>query len=332
MPAEIGNQGSMAWVGSRGLPWWVGTPEDTARLKTELAELATGAEIREAAGLDFEVVKQPVYAGRRKLRVPGKYATVRTDIDLPLGVVGDHYQVIQNSELDGWGDALVDSGEAKYETAGALRDGRVVFFSMELSSIDLKIAGSKVDETVQTYLLLTNSHDGSKALEALITPVRVVCMNTLNAAIGARKAYFRMRHTGSIEGKIAAARQALGITFSYLDGFKEVAEELSLKRVVDAQVDEILRGTVWPTTVESEKQLALTSAGKALELYHSSPTLEGIRGTAWGVLNAVAEYADHEASFKSRGVSTAADIRANSILWGEAHYAKDRAMEALRKL
>jgi phage/plasmid-like protein (TIGR03299 family) len=316
---------------ARGLPWWIGTEEDHGQA-VHVDGLQTGEAIRLAAGLDWEISKQPVYAGRKKVRVAGKYATVRSDNGMPLGVVGEHYKVVQNSELDGWGDALVDSGDAKYETAGSLRDGRVVFFSMELGSIDLKIKGSKVDETVQTYLLLTNSHDGSKALEALITPVRVVCMNTLNAAIDSRKAYFRMRHTGSVEGKIAAARQALGITFTYLEGFKELAQSFALKKVVDEQVDEILRTAVWPTTAESEAQLALTSAGKALELYHNSPTLEGIRGTAWGVLNAVAEYADHEAVFKSRGVSSAADIRANSILWGEAHYAKDRAVTALSKV
>jgi phage/plasmid-like protein (TIGR03299 family) len=321
----------MAFVGDRGLPWWIGTVEDRQQW-TELGGLATGAEMRAAAGLDWELKKEPIYAGRKKVRVAGKYATVRQDTGRPLGVVGEHYKIVQNSELDGWGDAIVDSGEAKYETAGSLREGAVVFFSMELGAIDLKIKGSKVDEAVKTYLLLTNSHDGSKALEALISPVRVVCMNTLNMAIGERKAFFRMRHTGSMEGKIAAARQALGITFTYLDGFKEAAEALSLKKVVDEQVDEILRTAVWPTEAESPAQLALTSAGKAIELYHSSPTLEGIRGTAWGVLNAVAEYADHEAVFKSRGVSTAADIRANSILWGEAHYAKDRAMKALVKL
>jgi phage/plasmid-like protein (TIGR03299 family) len=328
MPAEVE---SMAFVGNRGLPWWIGTTEDRGQW-ANVDDLQTGEQMREVAGLTWEVQKQPIYAGRKKVRVAGKYATVRQDTGAPLGVVGEHYRVVQNAELDGWGDALVDSGEAKYETAGSLREGAVVFYSMELNAIDLKIKGSKLDETVKTYLLLTNSHDGSKALEALISPVRVVCMNTLNMAIGQRKAYFRMRHTGSMEGKIAAARQALGITFNYLEGFKELAEGLSLKRVVDAQVEEILRSAVWPTQAETVGQLAQTSAGKAMQLYQSSPTLEGIRGTAWGVLNAVAEYADHEASFKSRGVSTVQDIRANSILWGEAHYAKDRAVKALVEL
>lgn len=324
MPAEVE---SMAWVGDRGLPWWVGSRADTARLKTELADLATGEEIREAAGLNWTVEKKEIYVGRKGLKVPDKWATVRSDSGEPLGVVGRAYTPVQNDALDAWGDALVDSGSAKYETAGSLRGGRTVFFSMELDGLDVNVAGKSPD-ALKTYLLLTNSHDGSKALEAVITPVRVVCVNTLNMALGRKKASFKMRHVGGVEGKLIAAREALGITFQYQELFSEIAGKLAMKRVVDEQVEEIMRA-VWPI---SEDRYEHSLASAAVDLYHSSPTLEGIRGTGWGVLNAVAEYADWEAKFAGRGVATRDDVRAGSILWGQAKMRKERALSILQKV
>lgn len=326
MPAEVE---SMAWVGDRGLPWWVGSRADTARLKTEMEGLATGQEIREAAGLNWAVEKKEIYVGRKGLKIPDKWATVRTDSGEPLGVVGRAYQPVQNDALDAWGDALVDSGEAKYETAGSLRGGRTVFFSMELDGLDVNVAGQSKDE-LKTYLLLTNSHDGSKALEAVITPVRVVCVNTLNMALGRKKASFKMRHVGGVEGKLVAAREALGITFQYQEVFSEIAGKLAMKKIVDEQVEEIFRA-VFSGGID-DKNYESSIAARAVELYHSSPTLEGIRGTAWGALNAVAEFADWEAKFAGRGVATREDVRAGSILWGQAKKHKEEALHLLQKV
>jgi phage/plasmid-like protein (TIGR03299 family) len=321
----------MAWVGDRGLPWWVGTAEDTARLKAELEGLATGAEIREAAGLNWAVEKKPIYVGRKGPLVPDKFAVVRDDTEQPLGVVGKAYQLVQNEELDAWGDALVDSGEAKYETAGSLRGGKTVFLSMELNHLEINVGGDKVDEAIKTFLLLTNTHDGTKALEAAITCVRVVCVNTLNMALREAKSHFRLRHVGSMQGKVAAAREALGITFRYTEELKRLGDQLLLKKVVDEQVYEILSQAVWPVSPEwSENRLENSLAQGAYELYQTSENLDNIRGTAWGVLQAVAEFADHEATFKGRGASSAADVRANSILFGQAQWRKELALKALQ--
>jgi hypothetical protein len=260
------NVESMAWVGDRGLPWWVGGSQDSDDvMKHELAGLATGAEIREAAGLGWKVEKQPVFVkfGGKQIKIDDKYATVRSSDGKPLGVVGKAYQPVQNDELDEWGDALVDSGEAAYETAGSLRGGRTVFYSMELNHLEINVGGDKVDEAIKTFLLLTNTHDGTKSLEAVITCVRAV----------------------------------------------------------------------WPVDPEwSENRMDASLARGAMELYKTSENLDNIRGTKWGVLQAVAEFADHEAVFKGRGSSNAADVRANSILWGQAQWRKELALKALAKV
>lgn len=322
---------SMAWVGDRGLPWWVNTPEDRARIKTELEGLATGPRMRVAAGLDWEVAKEPIRT-ESGIVIPDKFATVRQDTMAPLGVVGRSYTVVNNDALDEWGDALVDTADAKYETAGSLRGGKVVFYSMELGHLEINVA-DQVDEAIKVYLLLTNTHDGSRSLEALITPVRVVCANTLNAAQKGASASFRLRHIGSMDGKIAAARDALGITFRYVEALKANAERLILKKVVDDQVWDIMSKAVWPVDPEwSPERLDRAAAQRAMTLYQTSPNLDNIRDTAWGAYNAVAEYADHEATFAARGAGTTEDVRASSILYGNAHRSKDRALKALLAL
>jgi phage/plasmid-like protein (TIGR03299 family) len=322
---------SMAWVGDRGLPWWVNTSEDRARIKTELDGLATGPRIRVAAGLDWSVEKEAIRT-ESGVVIPDRFATVRQDTKAPLGVVGRSYTVVNNDALDEWGDALVDASDAKYETAGSLRGGRVVFYSMELNHLEINVGGDAVDEAIKVFLLLTNTHDGSRSLEALITPVRVVCANTLTMAMHAATASFRLRHIGSMDGKIMAAREALGITFRYVDALKANAEKLILKQVVDAQVFDIMSKAVWPVDPEwTPDRMDRSAAVKAFDLYRSADNLANIRGTAWGALNAVAEYADHEAAFAARGAGSTADVRASSILYGNAKRAKERALTALLK-
>lgn len=317
---------------ARGAPWWVGTYRDTAR-REELAGLATGPEILAAAGLDFEVNLKDIYVGRRGAKIEGSYATVRSDTDAPLGVVGRGYKVVQNSVLAEFGDAIVDSGEAKYETAGSLREGRRVFLSMELDHLEINVRGQREPDELRTYLLLTNSHDGSMSLNGSITPIRSVCWNTNNMAMRRARSNFRLRHTARIEGRIAAAREALGVTFRYLDEFKELAQALSLKNIVDDQVAEIMKA-VWPVPEDlPEGRVENHHSTKALDLYYASPNLEGIRGTAWGALQAVTEYLDWGVEYKPRGEAvTGEDLRAERILWGGVVEKKEAAVKALLAL
>jgi phage/plasmid-like protein (TIGR03299 family) len=288
--------------------------------------------MREAAGIDWLAEKTPVQVVVGKV-VPDQFAVVRQDTGDPLGIVGRSYTVFQNEELDWLGDAIVDDGSAKYETGGALRGGRTVFLSMELNGLDIHVGGDAVGEAIKTYLLLTNTHDGSRSLSGLITPIRVVCANTLNMAIRGASAEFRIRHVGTLEGKIAAAREALGISFRYVESLAGEAERLLMQKVVDDQVFDILTKVVWPVDPDwSDARIEGSTARKAYELYLTSPNLDNIRDTGWGVVNAVAEYVDHEAAFVGRGASSAADVRAQSILFGRAKRQKEATLAALAAL
>ncbi len=313
---------TMAYTQERGTPWH---GQGKAR-----KGLATADEMLSDAGLNWIVEKMPVQVVGGPV-VPGKFATVRTSDMTPLGIVGTRYSVVQNHDAFGFADNLVDSGEAKYETAGSLFGGRKVFLSMELEHLDISVPGD--DSDVKMFLLVANSHDGTGAADAAITPVRTVCANTLNMALAGAKTRFKIRHSGDISRKILAARDALGITFKYAEKFSGVAAGLSLKQVTDQQVLDILRNAVFPVDmddVEADDVPELAST-LAYQNYLTSETVDGIRGTAWGALNGIGEFLDYGVTYRGRR-NDANDTRTLAILRGSAVTKKTAALKALQSL
>jgi len=306
----------------RGVPWH-GLGVKTAN------PLSTAEEMLVAAGLDWTVSKEPIRT-ESGVVIPDLYATVR-NIDLAaLGVVGRAYRPVQNAEAFGWADMLVDSGEAKYETAGSLFGGRRVFLSMELPD-GIHVPGDEGE--VKPYILVTNSHDGSSPLIGAVVLVRVVCSNTLTMALAGATRTFKIRHTGSIDGKIAAAREALGITFAYLARFEEASRVLATTPVTDRQVDRLFKSTFpVPPMQQTPDRIDQSDFAKVREVYRTSENLDPIRGTAWGVLQAVGEYVDHVIDYNGRRFDTL-DVRANSLLYGgPAAQRKQKAYGLVRNL
>jgi phage/plasmid-like protein (TIGR03299 family) len=320
MPAAVE---TMAY--GRGIPWHgLGTKTDR--------ELSTAAEMLDAAGLDWEVAKVPVRTmfDGNDVMVPNTWASVRQSDGSVLGVVGDSYQILQNRAAFEWADTLVDSGAAKYETAGSLFGGARVFLSMELPE-GVSVPGDAGE--VKPYILITNGHDGRTVLQASVTMVRVVCANTWTLALSGATRTFRIRHSGSVDGKLAAAREALGVTFTYTARFGEVAEVLSLQKVSDRQIDDILRKAFpIPETQDTPERIEQSDWWKVRELYRTTENLNPIRGTAWGVLQAAGEYLDHEVAYHGRRFADE-DVRMDSILYdGPAALRKQKVLTLLQDL
>lgn len=316
------------YVTERGLPWHVTLARQlgTSELMAGVGGLLTKTEALAAAG-SFEVEKVPLQTSDG-LVLPNHYATVRVDTREPLGVVGRSYKVLQEAELAEFADALVDSGEAKYETGGHMRGGAWFFLSMELDHLNISVPGDPSD--LRTYLLLMTSHDGSKPASWHVTNVRTVCKNTADLAKAGAKSWYRFRHIGSLNGKVEQARQALGIAFRDTETVKAITERLALTRVVDAQVRDIL-AAAWPVRSadgDEERERQTRNAERAFTLYEESPNLDGIRGTAWGAYNAVTEYLDHAAPYRGGARQDVLDRKADSLLFGAASAAKDKALGA----
>jgi phage/plasmid-like protein (TIGR03299 family) len=325
------------YVGDRGLPWHVTMSRrlNTPALMAEASGLLRAEEALSMAGLDFEVEKVPVgiVTGRDKSRrkvwteIPRTYATVRSDTGAVLGVVGEQYRPLQNADAFAFADLLVDSGEAKYETAGALYGGKWVFLSMEIPD-EIVVAGDPSD--YRLFLVVSNGHDGKHPVEAFTTVERVVCRNTLKAGSRAAVTRWKIRHTVSMEGRVAAARSALGLSIKTAEAFTAQANALVMQRVVESQVEDILRAA-FPVSDRDDTpaRIDTTTFGKVRDLYFTSPTVEPIRGTAYGVLNAVTEYLDHFATYRGR-VAGKDDVKADSLLWGgPAEKAKERTVRLL---
>ena len=211
-----------------------------------------------------------------------------------LAVVGSKYKVVQNEQLFEFGDNLLDGG-ASWESAGSIKGGRVVFGSLVIpKEITLDEQGAN-DKTI-TYLLVHTSHDGSVSVQASVTPVRVVCQNTLNIALKGTKQSFKLRHTQSIDGKIQIAREALGLSFAYMDTFEQEAKALFEKKIDDKKFYDIITA-IYPKPNKDATKAQLTKWDNKMVLinglYHESPTNENIKGTAWGVFNALTERLDY---------------------------------------
>ena len=215
-----------------------------------------------------------------------------------LGVVGERYRILQNEELFDFGDALLDGG-GRWETAGSIKGGRQVFGSLALER-ETVLDPSGVSDKVNSYLLVNTSHDGSIAIQASVTPVRVVCANTLNLALGSGvgrnrgvKQSFKIRHTQTAQGKIQAAREALGLANTYLDEFDKLAQEMIQQTITQDKFAEIIR-TAYPVP-EANKKGALSKWNTKIEQIEQIYVGEfnhTIAGTAWGALNAMTERID----------------------------------------
>jgi len=256
----------------------------------------------------WDVRKVPLQAvdldadGATVLEVPG-YATVRTNPFTggaeALGVVGGSYRPIQNEEHCDFLNHLVDVSGAVFDTAGSLRGGRQVFVTMSLPS-SLMVGG--VDQ-VDLYLAALNGHDGTSAFRLLLTPVRVVCANTQAAALRDHVAQVSIRHTSGATAHVAAARDALGLTFAYASEFQAEADQLIEQDMTDAAFHELVRATFGVAANDAPARTRNASQRRwetLSHLFHDADTQAGIRGTAWAGYQAVVEYVDHYAPVRAK--------------------------------
>jgi phage/plasmid-like protein (TIGR03299 family) len=222
-----------------------------------------------------------------------------------LGVVGERYVPLQNEDLFDFADNLLDNG-GRWETAGSIKGGRVVFGALALER-ETVLDPNGVSDKINTYLLVNTSHDGSIAIQASITPVRVVCANTLNLALGNRgrngsvKQSFKIRHTATASGKVAVAREALGLANAYMDEFDKMASAMIETEITKAQFDKIVE-LAYPMPKDDAKKVSITKHANKIDLINDiyvGDFNNTISGTAWGALNALTERLDwHRAGRK----------------------------------
>lgn len=218
-----------------------------------------------------------------------------------LATVGARYHTYQNEDLFAFGDGLLsknalDGVQGGYwESAGSINGGRTVFGSLKLNK-EITLDGQGINDKTAMYLLVTTSHDGSTAIQAMTTPVRVVCQNTLNFALRGSQRSYKVRHTASAQGRVDEAQQTLGLAYAYADKFEAEAQALFATEISDKQFMDIVT-TLYPAPEADAGKASLTKYDSKIDqikdLYFVSPTQFGIKGTAWGAVNALTERIDY---------------------------------------
>ncbi len=224
-------------------PWW--------ELGKVISDYPNSREALIEAHLDYEVVKEPIYTTSFNSdgqpmdvtkRIKTHYATIRKDTADVLGVVGKNYQIVQNVEAFAFFDAIVGGDGIQYETAGALGNGEKVFITAKLQEY-IKVGR---EDLIEQYLFLSTSHDGFGSITAAFTPVRVVCQNTLNAALKNHSNYIKIRHTANAKDRLEQAHKLMGITNTLSQQLETIFNRWTKVQINDPEIKKLIQQAMCP--------------------------------------------------------------------------------------
>jgi len=278
----------------------------------KVVDAMTSEEAIKLGGLDFKVNLAPllavtgeelsveeskkmvkVFRNKKELRevsvVSNAFATYRTDTNEILGIVGNKYTPVQNTEAFDFFDNIIGEGQAQYETVGALGKGETVFITAKLPEICI---GNT--DNIDNYLLFTMSHDGSSAIKVMFTPIRVVCNNTLSIAVNSAKDKISIKHTKNYRNKLELAKKVLQISNNQKDNYYKLFTEIYNKSITDEKAKLIISNSLKLDLYNTDNMIKLSKNQKILNdvftYYQTGIGQEEIVGTGWGVFNAVSGY------------------------------------------
>jgi phage/plasmid-like protein (TIGR03299 family) len=286
-----------------------------------IQDYPTSAEAIRHAGLDYEVEKRKLFTPSlhdSNIEVPNYFSTVRTDNDVVLGVVGKDYQIVQNRDAFSFFDAIVGGDGILYETAGALVKGERIFITAKLPNY---IRVGK-DDLIEKYLFLTTSHDGSGSITAAFTPIRIVCANTLNAAMRNQSNTVRIRHTSNAKQRLEQAHKVMGISDILSVQMQAIFNYWTKIRISDNEVKKLIQSALAPSKEvlknlqvgnEDELSSCFTNMVDSAFSYAMSDTtklMDTTKGTVFGAYNAITGYFQNVRTYKDD------EAKVSSLLMG----------------
>lgn len=283
----------------------------------------TSEEAIKHAGLDYEVVKSPLFTNgseiitdfnhlemkQNTLEVPNYFANIRTDNNTVLGVVGKDYHIVQNREAFNFFDDIVGSDEGiLYETAGALGKGERIFITAKLPDY---IRVGNGDDVTEKYIFLTTSHDGSGSITAAFTPIRIVCQNTLNASLRKMTNVVRIKHTSGAKQRIENAHKIMGLANTLSTQLENIFNNWTKVKVTDKEVKKLIQMALCP----NKETLDLLKKGAEDEIstmfkntiddafnyamLSDTQQMDTTKGTLYGAYNAVTGYFQNVRNYKN---------------------------------
>lgn len=313
-------------VSGRKLPVW--HMADTGKDTTIANSLMTPQEALSKGIGDWEPIKIPAYvraSGDQFIVIPDKFAMTRNDLatDDPrrvLGIVGDGYEPIPNSVIVDLMEALSDHG-ARVDTAGTIFGGRRVYMTALLPG-----SNEVIDDRLAQYIVITSSHDGSKAFEVLHAPVRVVCHNTLSMAIRQAKSRVAIRHTVKYFNRIEEAAKVMQSASTYFAEHTAVMRNLAALKLTLSQASEFVKKLVPGKGTKSDN-----IRNRIIELYDGGQIgadQVAVKGTAYGLVNAFTQYIETDRTIHKHGDRSDSEARLDSVMFGSGATLRDSAMSA----
>jgi len=263
-------------------------------------EALESKEALTVAGLDWKVMQKPIYTANltcpsgqvytsSNQLIPNYKANVRDFDGQVLGVVSDRYRIVQNEEAFAFTDALLGEG-VKYETAGSLQGGRKVWMLAKLPEKYI-IAG----ERIEPFIVFSNSHDGTAAIKVCMTPIRVVCQNTLNLALNNARRSWASKHTGNVQSRMHEARETLGLAHKYMENLGKEFDNLSRIKLSDSKVMEFINELIPLSNEATAVQIKnIEQLRDDIKIrYFEAPDLKVLGKNGYRFINAVSDFATH---------------------------------------
>ena len=276
------NVESMFYV--RQVPWH--------GLGTMVQEAPTSEDALRMAELDWRVEQTPVFTDAG-IEIPGYKANRRNTDGSILGIVSDRYRIVQNTEAFEFTDAIVcetEDGVVKYETAGSLCGGKRIWLLAKMPTKKV------LDDDVEPYMFFSNSHDGTGSIKVGMTPVRIVCANTLAIALNTAKRQWSTKHVGDMQSKLEEAKLCLRMADSYMANLDVEADRLANAKLYREQVEEIL-DEMFPVddnTSERKKNNIVQFKNQFWTAYNM-PDIQKFEDSAWMAVNAMSDVITHSA-------------------------------------
>ncbi len=257
-------------------------------LGVEVEDAPSSADALIYAGLDWRVEQKDVFTEDGVL-IPGYKVNLRDRDGAALGVVSDRYKVVQNEDAFQFTDDLLGEG-VTYETAGALQGGKKVWMLARLPSRYI-IAGDEV----APYLVVMNSHDGSSGIRVAMTPIRVVCQNTLNLALDSAKRVWATKHTENVMSRVHEARETLLLAEAYMGELGRGIDALSRIKLTDKQAMAFME-QFFPVDADmpvGQRKNNLRLLEDMKRRYFDAPDLKNVGKNGYRFINAVSDFATH---------------------------------------
>lgn len=257
-------------------------------LGVQVEDALCSDEALKMAGLDWEVNQEPIMIESGDV-IAGYKANVRDSDNAILGIVTDRYKVVQNTQAFDFTNGLI-GGDVRYETAGSLQGGKRIWLLAKMPTKSI------LGDDVEPYLCFTNTHDGSGAIRICMTPIRVVCNNTLNIALDTAQRQWSTKHMGDLETKMEEARNCLAMANSYMMALDESSDRLANTKISDDAImtafDELF--PVDDNSTDRKKENVKQVKDEFMVCYFS-PDISQFKGTVWGAVNAMSDLVCHNA-------------------------------------